>query len=232
MPRFIRERAPLRALTCGLLLAALTLMLPAPTAEAATAYISDELTVPMRSGASSGHRILRVLPAGVRLEVRERNTEAGFARVTTQDGTEGWVPIQYLQNQPIARDRLEAASREVERLTLTVNELRERLQAVQGERSDTEESNLSLADEVSRLEQELAEIRRASASAIETASANQRLSELNTRLRDELNLLVEERDHLATNTQQRWFMLGGALVLLGLILGLTMKTRPRRSAWS
>lgn len=233
MPRFIRERAPLRALTCGLMLAAaLALTLPAPAAQAATAYISDELTVPMRSGASSGHRILRVLPAGVRLEVGERDTEAGFARVTTQDGTEGWVPIQYLQNQPIARDRLEAASREVERLTQTVSELRERLQAVQGDRSDTEESNLNLSEQLSRLEQELAEIRRASASAIETASTNQRLNELNARLRDELNLLAEERDRLETNTQQRWFMLGGGLVLLGLIIGLTMKTRPRRSAWS
>ncbi|MFU8813968.1 MAG: TIGR04211 family SH3 domain-containing protein [Pseudomonadales bacterium] len=232
MPRFNRERAPLRALTCSLVLTALMLAGPAPAALAASAYISDELTVPLRTGASNAYRILRVLPAGTRLDVRQRDTDAGYARVSTQDGTEGWVPLQYLQDQPIARDRLEAANREVQRLTQTVAELRQRLQALQGARSESEETNTSLTSEVARLEQELAEIRRAAAGAIETADANRRLDELNTRLRDELNLLVEERDRLETNIQQRWFMLGGGLVLLGLILGLTLKARPRRSGWS
>ena len=41
-----------------------------PSTWAATAYISDELTVPLRSGPSGGHRILhRGLPSGTVLEV-------------------------------------------------------------------------------------------------------------------------------------------------------------------
>jgi SH3 domain protein len=231
MPRSIPPRTLPHTLACVLLLIASTSLYGTP-ARAATAYISDELTVPMRTGASNGHRILRVLPAGARLEVRERDTDSGFARVTTQDGTEGWVPLQYLKDQPIARDRLAAATAEVARLTQTVADLRSRLEAAQGGREEAEETSSTLADDVSRLEQELTEVRRASASALETATANQRLTELNARLRDEMNLLVEERDRLADNIQQRWLMIGGGLVLLGLVLGMILKTRPRRSAWT
>jgi SH3 domain protein len=219
-----------RALAVGLLLAAFA-SAPAP-ADAATAYLSDELTVPLRTGASAQHRILRVLPAGVRVEVRERDAASGFALVTLQDGTEGWLPLQYLKDQPIARDRLEAANREVERLNQTVADLRGRLETAQGVRAEVEGTTLTLSDDVLRLEQELSEVRRASASAIETAAANQRLTELNARLRDELNLLVEERDRLVASSQQRWLLIGGGLVLGGLVLGMILKTRPRRSAWS
>jgi SH3 domain protein len=230
MARSISARRALQAATASLVLTLCSLV--AAPAQAATAYISDELTVPMRSGASNGHRILRILPAGARLDVRERDTEAGYARVATQDGTEGWVPLQYLKDQPIARDRLEAATAEVQRLTQTVTELRGRLETVQGVRQEAEETNSSLVDDVTRLEQELAEVRRVSATAIETASANQRLTDLNARLREELNQLVEERDRLAANSQERWLMIGGGLVLLGLFLGMILKARPRRSAWS
>jgi SH3 domain protein len=212
-----------------LITAALTQARPA---FAATGYVSDELTVPLRTGATNGHRILRMLPAGTRLEVHERNATAGYARVTTEGGAEGWVPLQYLKDQPIARDRLATATQEIERLNQTVAQLRERLQAVQGVTADVEVSNSSLSSDVGRLQQELADVRRASASAIETATANQRLTELNARLRDELDLLIEERDRLAANSEQRWLMIGGGLVLLGLILGMFLKTRPRRSGWS
>lgn len=229
-PRYAPRAAALQNLVCRLMLT--VLVVAAAPAHAATAYISDELTVPMRTGASTGHRILRILPAGARLEVRERDTGSGYARVTTQDGIEGWVPLQYLKDQPIARDRLETATAEVQRLTRTVTELRGRLEAVQGVREETEETASSLADDVTRLELELAEVRRVSAGAIETAAANQRLIDLNARLRDELNQLIEERDHLAANSQERWLMIGGGLVLLGLVLGMILKARPRRSAWS
>jgi len=230
MSLMIPQRRVARALAPGLLLLACASG-PAP-AVGATAYISDELTVPLRHGATPQDRILRILPAGIRLEVRERDPATGYALVTLQDGTEGWVPLQYLVDQPIARDRLEAANREVDRLAETVTELRARLESAQGIQAQAAGDHLLPSNDVLRLEQELSEIRRASANALDTAAANQRLTELNARLRDELNLLVEERDRLAASSQQRWLLIGGGLVLAGLVLGMILKARPRRSAWS
>lgn len=202
-------------------------------AAAETVYISDVLTVPLRSGPSTGYRILhRGLPSGTSLQVLKRDSESGYAQVKTAGGTEGWLPIQYLVNEPIARDRLDNANRQIKRLEDTVAELRNRLGSIQQDKTEAESSNSALQAKIASLEQELAEIKRVSTSAMETAAANKRLTELNGRLREELDDMVVELDGLRDNAQQRWLIIGGGLVLLGLILGVVIKSRPRRSAWS
>ncbi len=235
MSRFLTGRATRRAVTrtaTPVLIVLLLAATPAPAARAETAYVSDELEITFRSSPSNRAEIIRILRSGTRLEVLERDPSGEWARVTGPSGTEGWVRVQYLVDQPIARDRLEAANREVTRLRETVAELRQRLESVQSERTAAQDSATGLTSQVSQLEQELAEIKRVSAGAIETAAANRRLEELNTRLRDEMTALVEERDQLRSNAQQRWLMIGGGLVLAGLLLGLVLKSRPRRSAWT
>lgn len=212
--------------------AAVMLLCTGTPARAETAWVVDELIINFRTLPSSNGRIAKLLPSGTPLEIVERQPDGEYVKVRTRGGDEGWVLAQYLQDQPIAAVRLEAANREVEQLTRTVTDLRQRLENVQSERSEAEQSSSSLASEVSRLEQELAEIRRVSSGAMETAAENQRLSELNARLRGELDELVEERDQLAANTQERWLLIGGGLVLGGLILGMIIKARPRRSAWT
>ncbi|MFX3657587.1 MAG: TIGR04211 family SH3 domain-containing protein [bacterium] len=216
----------------GLLCLALWALWPTAPALAQTVYISDELTVPVRTGPSPTHRILRIIRAGTPLEVLGRDADAGFTRVSLRDGAEGWVPDQYLVSTPIARDRLEAATQEVARLRSTVAELQAQLGAVREERGEARESTETLSEEVLRLESELAEIRRMSANAIATENANRELQALNARLRSELDDLLEERDRLLDQAEQRWFLIGGGLVLLGLLLGVLLKSRPRRSAWS
>ena len=96
-------------------LLALLLVLGPLSAFAATLYISDELTVPLRRGPSNGHKIINAaLPSGLALEVLGEDTAAGFTQVRTPNGTEGWVPTQYLVNQPVAKDRLAAATKRIE----------------------------------------------------------------------------------------------------------------------
>ena len=50
-------------------------------------YISDVLTVPLRSGPSTAHRILhRGLPSGTQLTILAVDEEAGFTQVRTASG--------------------------------------------------------------------------------------------------------------------------------------------------
>ncbi len=214
------------------LLAALVLLTSSPVSRAETVYVSDDLIINFRSLPSNQGRIVKLLPSGTPLDVIERQQNGEWARVRTRGGDEGWVLQQYVQDQPVAADRLKEANREVERLTSAVADLKERLNTVQSARSEAEQSSSDLGSRVEALQSELAEIKRASAGALETAAENQRLGELNARLRSEMDDLVKERDELAANTRQRWLMIGGGLVLTGLFLGMVMKSRPRRSAWS
>lgn len=203
----------------------------APAAHGQTRYVSDELVITFRTQPSNRGEIIRNLSTGTAMELLESPEGSEWARVRLNDGREGWVRRQYLTGEPIARTRLQTANREVERLSRTVTDLREQLQTAQRERDAASQSNASLTEQVDRLEQELAEIRRVSSSALETAAENERLTELNARLRGELDTLLAERDRLAENARERWMLIGAGLVLGGVFLGVILKARPRRSGW-
>jgi SH3 domain protein len=204
-----------------------------PVAEETVAYVSDKLTVPLRSGPSTSHRILhRGLPSGTALQILSRDDDAGFVQVLTARGMEGWLPTQYLSSEPIARDRLVTAIRQIADLRETVAMQSEQLAMLGRQNTESSDSNAAFTRQVQTLEQDLAEIKRVSASAIELSETNLELTELNNRLRSEVDNLVSDRSRLEENVQERWLLIGGGLVLVGLLGGVAIKSRPRRSAWS
>ncbi len=144
-----------------------TVMGGAGLAYAQTAYISDNLTVPLRSGPSNANRILhRGLPSGTQLEVLARDEDSGFVQIRTTRGTEGWLPEQYLLDEPIARDRLVVANRRISELSGTVEQQRAQLGSLNQEKGQADQSNTSLQRQVKTLERNLAELKRVSAGAI------------------------------------------------------------------
>lgn len=215
--------------TVGLLIA----LSASATSNAAEAWISDKLTVPVRSGPSNSHRILhRGLPSGTQLTILDRDSDSDFVEIRTSGGTEGWLPSQYLVSEPIARDRLVVANRRIAELIKSNEQQRVRLASLTAGKSEVDSSNSALQRQVAALQQELAEIKRISASALELSEKNLELNELNARLREEVDDLVSSLNTLEDNAQQRWLMIGGGLVLVGLALGYAIKARPRRSAWT
>ena len=202
-------------------------------AQAETVYISDALTVPLRRGPSTGHKILHAgLPAGTALEVLGEDKAAGFTQVRTQNGTEGWVPTQYLVDQPVAKDRLAVATRRIQTLEAEVKSLRENLKDARGTSSEAERNNAQLAKQTEQLQAELAEIRRVSATSIAHYEENKQLKAQLQNLQTQNTQLTEQVRQLERNVTLRWLLAGGGLVLLGLILGAWIKSRPKRSTWA
>jgi SH3 domain protein len=215
-----------------LLLIATALVFALPAA-AQTFYISDVLTVPLRSGPSNAHRILHSgLASGTELQRLGEDAEAGFTRVRTPNGTEGWLPTQYLVREPIARIQLDAAVTRAERLRQDMTELRRSFDEVTAARTQSDTANVELQSRVRELESELVEIRQVSAAALDQHAENRQLKDLNQRLRAEVDGLVGEIRELEANQQQRWLLSGGGLVLGGLVLGAWLKTRSRRNGWA
>jgi SH3 domain protein len=214
-------------------LLALLLVLGPLSAFAATMYISDELTVPLRRGPSNGHKIINAaLPSGLALEVLGEDSAAGFTQVRTPNGTEGWIQTQYLVNQPIAKERLAAATKRIETLEAQLKSTRENYQDVRGARTEIEGRASELGKENQKLKNELAEIRRVSATAITQFQENKQLKTDNASLQAQVTQLTEQVRTLERNAMLRWFLAGGALVLVGLAAGAWIKSRPKRSSWA
>lgn len=203
------------------------------SAVAATVYISDELTVPLRRGPSNGHKILHAgLPSGMALEVIAQDAAAGFTHVRTPNGTDGWVPTQYLTDQPVAKDRLTAANRRVESLEAQLKSLRDNYQEVRGARTQSEGRATDLTKQTEKLQAELAEIRRVSATSLANYEENKQLKTENQSLHAQVTELTEKVRQLERNVMLRWLLSGGGLVLVGLALGAWIKSRPKRSTWA
>ena len=89
------------------------------SAGAQEAWVSDQFEVMLRTGPSTSNAIERVLGSGTALEVLETDSEAGYARVRTTAGTEGWVLSRYLMNEPSAREQLERLTGQLTNATNT-----------------------------------------------------------------------------------------------------------------
>ena len=204
-----------------------------PVLRAETMWISDEFTVPIRSGPSDGHRIVhRGLPSGTELEVLGIDTAAEYTHVRTAGGIDGWISSQYLVKQPIARVQLATANNRIQALERQLSQRGDALTELKSSSSEATSNGDRLAAQVAKLEAELAEVKQVSAGALEEHARSQELSSLNARLRAEVDDLTEESQRLENNTEQRWLLVGGALVLGGLVAGVAIKARPRRSGWS
>jgi SH3 domain protein len=221
----------MRKIVLGLLLVASSIL--CVPASAATVYISDALTVPLRRGPSNGHKIINAaLPSGTALQVLSEDAAAGFTQVRTANGTEGWVPTQYLSNEPVARDRLAAANRRVESLEQQLKTLRDTYQETRGARTQSEGRVTDLSKQTQKLQAELAEIRRISATSIANYEENKQLKASNEALQKQVTDLTSRVRELDRNAVLKWLLTGGGLVLLGLLLGAWIKSRPKRSSWA
>lgn len=85
--------------------AVVLLSVASSSAHAAAGYVSDQLRVPLRSGASNGHRIIKFLRSGTALTIVD--TEGDFSEVKTTGGDKtGWILTNDIMPVPSGRDRL------------------------------------------------------------------------------------------------------------------------------
>jgi SH3 domain protein len=204
-----------------------------PVLRAETAWVSDDFTVPVRSGPSDGHRIVhRGLPSGTELEVLGADSAAEYTHIRTAGGVEGWIASQYLVKQPIARVQLATANNRIQALERQLAQRGEALTELKSTSTEAASNGDRLAAQVAKLEAELADVKQVSAGALEEHARSQELASLNARLRAEVDDLTEESQRLESNTEQRWLLIGGALVIGGMLAGVAIKARPRRSGWS
>lgn len=104
----------------------------------------------------------------------------------------------------------------------------ERISAVRVTTTD----NAALAERIDALRAEIEALRTTRQDRTDLEANNQRLTELNAQLRQEVEILALELQSLRAGATRRWLLQGAGLVLLGLLLGVLIKARPRRSAWN
>ncbi|NCC28632.1 MAG: TIGR04211 family SH3 domain-containing protein [Gammaproteobacteria bacterium] len=205
-----------------------------PTACAAARYVTDALEVTLRTGESNRYRMIRMLPSGTPVEVLGVNKATEYARVRTEDGTVGYLLERELQDEPAARNRVLELEQRLVELQGEPNTLAARLAALQTAYDRLDADFRTLQRDKVRLEQELATIRHASTNILEITGDRERLRiQVSELTREHADLEQANRD-LGNRTNQRWFMIGAGVILLGVLIGLVLPHvtfRRRRGSW-
>ncbi len=205
----------------------------AGSARAETRYVSDSLEITMRSGKGNSFSITRMLSSGTPLEVLEVDKDAGYTRVRTKSGKEGWVLTRYLMKTEAARDRLASAEKNLAEMELEKRKLETAMTALSTEKNALAKELEALTGTNRKVSQDLAEIKRTASSALAIDSENKELKSRVVSLERDMQTLRQENEGLRDRTARDWFMVGAAVVLLGIVVGLIIpRIRWRKkSSW-
>lgn len=201
----------------------LVLLASSSVVQARTAYVTDSIDLPLRSSESERSKIVKMLPNGMALTLLGDNTDNGYTYVRAENGAEGFILTRYLSSTPISRTQLEAVNAKLAALQEENQRLKEA--AGNGESAIKERDSLST---------ELSELKHTSTNAIQLKQERDQLQERVIGAERELEHLKRENQALSDNTNQDWFVYGGTLALLGVLLGFLLPKlswRRRTSTW-
>jgi len=214
----------------GLLAGLIGLIVFSGIANAATRYISDELSINMRRGPGTDYRILSLLDAGDRVETLSE--DAGWTQVRVSGEGTGYVLTRFLSDEPAARTRITDAQEQTEKLKRENADLKSELsQALNG---SEELGNLKreLVAENKSLKSKLQQLRETSADAVRISKENQKYREQLMSMRSDVERLRHENESLQS---RRDGMKIGALILFGgIVVGLILplfRRRNRKGSW-
>ena len=192
-------------------------------ASAKTAYVTDSVEIPLRSGDSERSKIVKMLANGTQLTIFQDSNENGYSYVQASNGAEGFILTRYLTNEPAARAQLEAANKKLEALQEENKQLK---------------SNHAISQDIGKerdkLSIELNELHQTAANAIQLKQQRDELQERVVTIERELQQYKRENQALTDSSNQDWFLYGGGLSLFGVLLGFILPKlswRRRSSGW-
>ncbi|MGO2235360.1 TIGR04211 family SH3 domain-containing protein [Marinomonas sp. UCMA 3892] len=199
------------------------------TAHSATVYISDIQFVAIREGLDNNTRAVeRGLKSGTPLVVLEQND--GYTKVRTPSGNEGWVADYFLSEDMVTRDQLETLQTRLNKSTESRTEIADALKISQQKIQELNSVNSALQGENESLKQQLQNAAELSEKAQAIVSQNEDVSYQIATLKQQASTAIAQAEKLQDTTEQKWFMIGGATLFGGLLLGILLPMLKRKKS--
>ncbi|MCH9407274.1 TIGR04211 family SH3 domain-containing protein [Pantoea agglomerans] len=191
----------------GLTLLALSTLVPAHADE--KRYVSDELSTWVRSGPGDQFRLLGKLNAGEEVQLLQTNNDTHYGQIRDSEGRTTWIPLSQLSANPSLRTRVPQLEQQVKDLTAKLdnidNSWNQRTAEMQNKVASSDGVINGLKGENQKLKNEL-------------IVAQKKVSAANVQLDDKQRTII-----------MQWFMYGGGVLGVGLLLGLLLPHMlPRR----
>lgn len=172
-------------------------------------YISDELSTWVRSGPSDDYRLVGTLNAGEEVTLLQTNDNSKYGQIRDANGRTTWIPLAQLSDQPSLRTRVPELEQQVKDLTDKLTNIddswNQRTAEMQKKVAGSDGVINGLKNENQKLKNEL-------------VVAQKKVNAANVQLDDKQRTII-----------MQWFMYGGGVAGVGLLLGLLLPHMiPRR----
>lgn len=193
----------------GITLLALSTLAPAHADE--KRYVSDELSTWVRSGPGDQFRLLGKLNAGEQVQLLQTNDATKYGQVRDAEGRTVWIPLSQLSENPSLRTRVPQLEQQVKDLTAKLanidNSWNQRTAEMQQKVAGSDSTISGLQQENQDLKNQL-------------VVAQKKVNAVNLQLDDKQRTIILQ-----------WFMYGGGVAGVGLLLGLLLPHLiPRRKS--
>lgn len=185
-------------------------------------WVTDNLSIMLRSGESGQHKILRSLLSGTEVTPISENTETGYTLVQLKDGAEGYVLSRFLETEPTAKQKLAGALAQIDALSQSSEPAQLQLAAQKKTIAELEKNQLVLKAKNKTLSDELDYLKSISGDAINISEQYRRVLEQNKMLQNEVDLQRDEIERLGDSSNREWFMNGALAVLLGVFIAVVL----------
>ena len=202
--------------------------------QAKTSYVSDQLNVPMRSGASNGHRIVKFLKSGTALTVLGASDDNKFIEVKIANGKSGWIESKNIMDVASGRDRLVYANKKLAKVKEESKELKSTVAGLKSEIRQLKNERGSLKSELTNQTNSLDDLKITAANPLALSKKNKQLKKDLDKAEGRASMLDKDNQSLRSNVMQEWFMIGGAVSLGSLIVGLILTRinwRRKKDSW-
>jgi SH3 domain protein len=196
--------------------------------QAETMYVSDTLSVTVRTGQGATHKIIALIKSGQKVEVIEKGEQWSLARL--QNGKEGWVLTRYLINdipkgiQLVAlQTRYADVTAQAEALIVENNRLK----------SDNKKLSSALAENHKAhndLQGDYESLKADSAGFLELKSNYEKASIQLSKQTKKAKELEEQVEKFQLYQYIKWFLAGSGVLLVGFIFGFSSKRQRRQSS--
>jgi SH3 domain protein len=167
-----------------------------------TRYVSDELNTWVRSGPGDNYRLAGTVSAGEAVTLLQTNDATQYAQVRDSNGRTAWIPLKELKSEPSFKSRVPDLENQVKTLTDKLNNIdatwNTRTADMQKKVSGSDSAINGLKEENQKLKNEL-------------IVAQKKVNAANLQLDDKQRTII-----------MQWFMYGGGVLGVGLILGLLL----------
>ena len=181
-------------------------------AAAETVYVKGVMKITMRTGPSPNHKIVTMVKSGEALEMIDRKND--WSQVKTVDGKQGWVLTRFITTNTPA--------------ILMFNELKKKNKILSKMLDNVKQRNTALSNKAGQLmaiEKSYYRLKRESANFL---SFEKKYKKIKTKFQEQQDNIKRLEKELR-NEDIKWFLSGGGVLLVGILLGMSSKKKRTNS---